>query len=395
MTTEPSPNTPGTTAPATATPATDTPPSGSVGVASGRVMTVSGPITPDEMGVTLMHEHILLDASKKWTASPGTSDLSGPACPCHSSWAMRPLAMDMLGEIAMNPLGNRDNCMLDNAELATEELKKFHELGGRTVVDPTNVGIGRDPATLRKISQETGLNIVMGAGYYLQPSHPGYVHPESTDQLARRIIRDVGGAGPEEGGSEEDRGPRILAGIIGEIGISSVMTKDEEKVLRAAAIASAVTTVPLSVHLPAWMRVAHTVLDIAEEEGADLSHVILCHMNPSFSDPDYQHSLADRGAWLEYDMISMSYYYPEEDAQCPSDDENATAITRLFERGYGKKVLVSHDVFLKSMLTRYGGHGYGYILRHFVPRLKRYGLQDRDIEQLLVTNPRRAMCGGR
>ncbi|NHO20780.1 phosphotriesterase-related protein [Acetobacter oeni] len=340
-------------------------------------MTVTGPITPDEMGTTLMHEHILLDASKKWTA---------PACACHRPWAMRPLAMDMLGEIAMNPLGNRDNCMLDDTGLAIGELKKFYDLGGRTVVDPTNVGIGRDPEALREISEKTGLNIIMGAGYYLQPSHPAYVQPETVDSLARRIIRDVGGANDK---------PAVLAGIIGEIGISSVMTKDEEKVLRAAAIASAETTVPLSVHLPAWMRVAHTVLDIAEEEGTNLDHVILCHMNPSFSDPDYQHSLADRGAWLEYDMISMAYYYPEEDAQCPSDDENATAITHLFERGYGQKVLVSHDVFLKSMLTRYGGHGYGYILRHFVPRLKRYGLQERDIEQLLVTNPRRAMCGGK
>lgn len=356
-----------------------------VGVRSGCIMTVNGPVSAGQMGITLVHEHILLDASKKWSTS-----LTSASCACHSSWGMRPLSIDMLGEIAMNPLGNRDNCMLDNAELAAEELKMFQDLGGRTVIDPTNVGVGRDPAALQKISQQTGLNIVMGAGYYLQPSHPDYVHPESTDQLARRIIHDVGGA--ERTG--DDGTPFVLAGVIGEIGISSVMTKDEEKVLRAAAIASAETSVPLSVHLPAWMRVAHTVLDIAEEEGADLDHVILCHMNPSFSDPDYQHSLADRGAFLEYDMISMSYYYPEEDAQCPSDDENAKAITRLFERGYGKKVLISHDVFLKSMLTRYGGHGYGYILRHFVPRLKRCGLQERDIEQLLVGNPRRVMCGG-
>ncbi|WP_218064169.1 phosphotriesterase family protein [Nguyenibacter vanlangensis] len=349
---------------------------GSIGVLGGRLMTVNGPIAPDQMGITLMHEHIMLDASKKWVA---------PSCACHHSWAMRPLAMDMLGEIAMNPLGNRDNCMLDSADLAVEELKKFGALGGRTVIDPTNVGIGRAPATLRDIARRTGLNIVMGAGYYLQPSHPDYVGPESADQLARRIIRDVGGTA--------DR-PDIVAGIVGEIGISSTMTKDEEKVLRAAAIASAETSVPLSIHLPAWRRVAHDMLDIAEEQGADLNHVILCHMNPSLSDPGYQHSLAERGAYLEYDMISMSYYYPEEDAQCPSDDENAKAIVQLFERGYGRKVLVSHDVFLKSMLTRYGGHGYGYILRHFVPRLRRLGLGDRDIEQLLVANPRQAMCGG-
>jgi len=82
------------------------------------------------------------------------------------------------------------------------------------------------------------------------------------------------------------------------------------------------------------------------------------------------------------------YYYADQDAQSPSDEENARNIARLFENGYGDRVLVSHDVFLKMMLTRYGGFGYGYILRHFAPRLRRHGLQDDQIDRLLVANPR-------
>ena len=130
------------------------------------------------------------------------------------------------------------------------------------------------------------------------------------------------------------------------------------------------------------------MLDIVAEEGGDVQHTVLCHMNPSGEDFDYQASVAERGAYIEYDMVGMDYYYADQGAQCPSDEENARNITRLVENGYGDHVLLSQDVFLKMMLTRYGGFGFAYILRHFVPRLERHGLQDAQIDQLLVANPR-------
>jgi phosphotriesterase-related protein len=114
---------------------------------------------------------------------------------------------------------------------------------------------------------------------------------------------------------------------------------------------------------------------------------VLCHMNPSHRDTDYQHTLARRGAWLEYDMIGMDYYYADEDAQSPSDEENARAIKALIDAGFIDRLLMSQDVFLKTMLTRYGGHGYGYILKHFVPRLRRHGVTNQQIETMMIANP--------
>ncbi|RMT39739.1 Aryldialkylphosphatase [Pseudomonas syringae pv. solidagae] len=294
-------------------------------------------------------------------------------------------SIELLGELHMNPLVSRDNCQLFDVDLACEELLKYRALGGETVVDPTNLGIGRDPQALQRISRLTGLNIIMGAGFYLEPSHPHYVHERSVEQLAEQIIHDVGG------GEEK---PEVIAGLIGEIGVSAAFTDDEEKSLRAAARASAATGVPLSVHLPGWERLGHRVLDIVEAEGADLRHTVLCHMNPSHSDPAYQHALAARGAFLEYDMIGMGYYFADEHAQSPSDEENARAIVALIERGFGSQVLLSQDVFLKTMLTRYGGHGYGYLLKHFVPRLRRHGVTGEQLENLLIDNPRRVFQRG-
>ncbi|MGV6872094.1 phosphotriesterase family protein [Pseudochelatococcus sp. B33] len=341
-----------------------------VGVDSGFAMTVLGPVPVSQLGVTLTHEHILLDASKKWQ----------PPCDCSQlHFALQPVTQDILGQLRLNPVGNRDNCMLLDVDLAAEELMKFRELGGDTVVDATNVGVGRDPAALQRIARRTGLNIIMGSGFYLEASHPAYVRDATVDSLAEKIMYDVGGL------SER---PRVLAGIIGEMGVSPEFTPDEEKCLRAAARAAGRTRVPLSIHLPGWLRFGERVLDIVEEEGADPRHTILCHMNPSWDDVGYQHRLAARGAYLGYDMIGIDFFFAEKNAQAPSDEQNAIAVRRLIDAGYLSRILLSHDVFLKMMLVRYGGFGYGHILRSFVPRLRLHGVTDKQLETILIDNPR-------
>jgi phosphotriesterase-related protein len=341
-----------------------------IGVRSGLVRTVLGPIPVEAMGVTLMHEHILLDASSWWKR---------PCCGSEIAIAERPLDISMLGDLRMNPFLNRDNCGLLDVKAAIEELNHFVEYGGKTVIDPTNLGIGRDPSALQRISRRTGLNIVMGAGFYLEASHPPYVREMSIEAIAGAIARDCG--------VSEDE-PEVCAGIIGEIGVSKDFTPAEEKVLRGAARASRLSGAPLSIHLPGWERLAHRVLDVVESEGADLRHVVLCHMNPSLHDHKYQRSLADRGAFVEYDMIGMDYFYADQQAQSPCDEENAVAICKLVEDGYLNSVLMSQDVFLKMMLTRHGGFGYGYILKHFAPRLRRHGMDQRTIDHIMIENPR-------
>jgi len=341
-----------------------------IGINSGMVMTVQGPLPVGEMGVTLMHEHILLDGATTWK------------CPCHPdelAIANQPVSIGIIGELRMNPYMNRDNVSLDDSDLALSELKRFQALGGHTVVDPTNIGIGRDPVKLRRISRMANLKIVMGSGFYLQHTHPEWLKEMDVDAVTEFLVSDVGGG---------DTQPEIMAGIIGEVGVSKDFTSEERKSLRASARASRLTGVPLSIHLPGWERLANEVLDIVEEEGADLRHTILCHMNPSHEDLPYQAGLANRGAFLEYDMIGMDYYYADQDAQSPSDEQNARAIRSLVDMGFGDRVLLSQDVFLKMMLTRYGGFGYGYILKHFVPRLRRHGVDAETIARILTDNPR-------
>ena len=88
-------------------------------------------------------------------------------------------------------------------------------------------------------------------------------------------------------------------------------------------------------------------------------------------------------------MIGMDFWYADQGVQCPSDEENARAIKRLIDAGFADRVLMSQDVFLKMMLTRYGGFGYAYLQKHFFSRLKRHGLSDEVIKALMIENPRR------
>ncbi|HTK10521.1 MAG TPA: hypothetical protein VL485_25335 [Ktedonobacteraceae bacterium] len=335
---------------------------------TSQIMTVRGPISSEELGVTLMHEHILIRGEGRHGA---------PEPEFHQALDDQPVSIEILGALRNNPFCCFDNCQLLDEGLAREELENFVQVGGRTVVDPTCRGIGRYPQELYRLSVATGLNIVIGCGYYLEQFHGPGVPAMTLEEIQHEIEADV---------LEGDNG--IRAGIIGEIGISADFTPQEEKVLRAAARAQATTRVPLEVHLPGWERHAHRVLDIVEQEGADLQMVVLCHMNPSGHDFAYQKSLAERGAYLGYDMIGMDFYYADQSTQSPCDEENALALVRLAEAGLLDRVLISQDVFLKTQLVRYGGTGYAHIMHYFVPRLLRHGFTRQDIDQLLVTNPR-------
>ena len=130
---------------------------------SPTVATVTGPVPREMLGMTLMHEHILNDCTCWWRGrDPGF----------RSPVRDLPVSASILSRLKNDPFACRDNCTLGDEGLAVAELAQFVEEGGATVVDPTCRGIGRAPEALVRVSKATGLNIVMGSGYYLQSSHP-------------------------------------------------------------------------------------------------------------------------------------------------------------------------------------------------------------------------------
>jgi phosphotriesterase-related protein len=340
------------------------------------VQTVRGPVPVDDLGIALSHEHLLNDVSSWWRRSD--SDGLDP-----DEFADAPISEALLWDLRQDPFGNRANLALDDEDVACDELGRFSALGGRTVIETTGWGIGRDLAGLRRVSERTGVHIVAGTGYYLEASHPVDVLDLGPDGVTERILADL-----REG---EDG---VRPGIIGEIGVSADFTPAEQVSLRGALAAQAETGLPVQVHLPGWFRLATTVLDLVDSVGADPARVVLCHMGPSGDDLAYQRSVIDRGAWVQYDMLGMEVYYADQGVQCPSDEQNAARLVRLVELGHGDRLLLSQDIFVKSLLRRHGGPGYAHILQYFAPRLRRHGLDQAQVLSLMTDNPRRLFGGG-
>jgi phosphotriesterase-related protein len=337
------------------------------------VQTVLGPIELSTLGITSMHEHIFLDATEAWPDSVTVGE-------ARNELRDKPVTTELLGQLRVDPFASLDNMRLTDEQTQASEVQFFAMAGGKTIVDPTGRGNGRRVRSLKAVSEQTGVNIVAATGWYLEPSHPPEVKvcpiPELRDIMVEEITVGI-------------EGSAIRAGLIGEIGISREFTAQEEKVLRAAAQARHATRVPLMVHLPSCGKYGERVLDIVAEEGGDLSSTILCHMSWEVDDLAYQERLLNRGCWLEYDMLGMDFFYPNDQDQAPCDRENLRAIASLIRAGYADRLLLASDVFMKIMLRRYGGNGYDYVLRHFVPRLRRVGIGEQTITSLLVDNPRR------
>lgn len=335
-------------------------------------MTVLGPLEARELGLTLVHEHLLFDFRAYWEPPDAAGD---------TALAEQNLAIEHLGKLRYNPFLFKDNLLHGDVRLAIDEVSAFTAYGGKTVVDPTNASLGRDPRALCKISRRTGLHIVMGAGYYTEIAL-GSRFTRSIDDLCDELIREL-----ERGVGETG----VRAGLIGEIGTSSPLTSNETRSLQAATRAQAHTGAPLMVHLDGWGREGHRVLDIVAGEGGDLSRTILCHMNPSCEDSAYQISLAERGAYVEYDMMGMTYVYPPAKV-CPDDIRALRGVAELITAGHEKRILLSQDVFLKSMLKRYGGLGYTHLFENLPPLYVQAGITQEHLTTIFISNPARVLA---
>src|SRR5262245_7688038 len=327
------------------------------------------------MGVTLPHEHLLIDFSVMY-AEPAVASDKGRAA--------EPVSLANLGWVRQNFNANRDNLRLTDEQVAIDEIRLFQRAGGATVVDPTPKTLARDPLALARIARVTGLNIVMGSGYYVAASHPPDMADPTVDELAREMIADVTvGVG--------DTGVR--AGLLGESGTTHPWMESERKVLRAAIIAQRETGAPLMVHPGRHPAMPMELAEFIRKEGGDVERTIMCHIDRTIADVRAVIDLAQTGIWLEYDLFGLenSYYPYNPSFDMPNDGGRMTHILELIEAGHGDRLLLSHDIAYKTSLVKYGGYGYHHLLVNVVPRLRSKGVDDAGLRRLLVDNPRRAL----
>src|SRR5216684_1809640 len=291
------------------------------GPLAGQAQTVLGAVAPDAVGVTLPHEHLLIDFTVMFAEPTAASD---------KGRAWEPVSLSNLGWIRQNFNANLDNLRLLDEQVAQDEILLFKQAGGRTVVDPTPKTLGRDPQALARIARATGLNVIMGAGYYVAASHPADLNRRTVEELAREMIADVTAGVGDTG---------IRSGLIGEIGTTYPWTENEKKVLRAAIIAQRETGAPLMIHPGRHPGMPMELAEFVRKEGGRMAHVL--------------------------------------------------ALVAAVHRD---QILMSHDIAYKTSLVKYGGYGYHHLLVNVVPRLRAKGVDAAGLTRLLVENPARAFA---
>ena len=312
--------------------------------APGEIQTVRGAIPPADLGFTLPHEHTKV-----------------------SLWHIQ---------------GRWDYWELIGEEpRILEELGAYTAAGGRALVDLTLDGIGRDLPRLARISEATKLHIIGGSGWYRTAYYPpeARIDHRTTDDLADEIVREFtdGVPGPN--------GP-VRPGIIGEIGTDKPwVTAQEERVFRAAARAAARTGAAVTTHA-VQSDVGLAQLAILEDEGLDPARIVIGHCD-SYPRIEHWREIVRRGATVEADFLGMSFT-PLERAGEPKVIE---LIKQLIDEGFASQIMLSQDVCHDSQLLSYGGGGYTYLQKTFLPRLLAVGVDQKTIDQITIKNPARVL----
>lgn len=337
------------------------------------INTVSGPITRQQLGIVAPHEHVLLDQSNHYQAVP-TPGITDPENQKVEMWN--------LGILSRDCFALKDNTILDNEEDQTEEVAFFKRAGGGTLVDASLPGIGRDPHVLLRVAQKTGLNVIMGTGFYVGATHPEALQFMSERQIADIMVKEL---------TEGVDGTNIRAGYIGEIGISEVFDEKERRVLRAAAIAQKDTGVAINVHINPWTTNGLEAADILLEAGVAADRICISHVDVENRE-DYIYVLLKKGVYIEFDNFGKEYYIRREVRHSGyglfvHDTDRVTLLKKLIDDGYLRQLLLSCDLCLKNLMHKYGGWGYDHVLTNIVPMMEDEGITSEQIRTLLVDNP--------
>lgn len=296
-----------------------------------------------------------------------------------------PRTLEILWHWLENPTINRGNLHLDSEADAIAEVRDLPALGVGTLLELTNVGLRPNHEGYRRIARATGLNVVAGCGYYIADSLSEQTRELSVEEMCDAIVRDI------EVGFE---GTNIRAGIIGEVGLSWPIDPVEERSLEASVIAMKRTGAALTLHSPYFLRdvsVLQEICDRLTDLRADMSRVIMGHCDSFARDPRFLDVAPGLGCLLEFDMFGTVGYEHATGFVYPSEEVRVEAIHGLMQDGHADRVLMSHDVALKTIYQKYGGHGYGYVSRVIGPWLRRLGVTEDQLNQVMSENAKRVI----
>jgi phosphotriesterase-related protein len=313
-----------------------------------QVHTVQGPVEADELGLTLVHEHVRFRDEAVAEQWPGRYD---------------------------------EQLELDAALLAVNDAK---DRGVRTIVDPTAMFGGRDVNFMKRVADETGVRIVACTGIYSYDYLPHYFENRDVDVMADHFVEDI------EIGVQ---GTGIRAAFLKCAADAAGVTEHVDKIHRACARASVQTGAPIMAHSMPAVGTGPRQVEIFREEGVDMAKVQIAHCGDT-DDVDYIQGLIDSGVYVGLDRYGLEMYLP-------IDKRNATA-AELLRRGHAERLMISQDFcasidwFPPEAAEVFESQGairnwsMTLVFDEVVPALREAGaMDDASFETVFVENPKR------
>lgn len=297
------------------------------------IQTVLGKITKEEFGTCAAHEHLSIDLSR---------------------------------------IKDDPDTILDDEQGMALELNHFYHAGGRSMVELTNDGMGRDVRRLKRLSEKANVHIVTCTGFYKNPFIPEFAQGWDQDQFAAHFVQESkNGIG----------GTDIFPGVIGEVGTSVDEIKPVEyELILGAGKAGVETGLPVSTHTSLGTLGSKQV-DMLLGLGLPKEQIIIGHQDLNANKEEVLDVLQS-GVYIGFDTIGKNNYRPDED--------RLTFLLDFIKGGFHKQILLSADLTRKSHWKKHGGPGYDLVLNDFIPALKKRGISEDVITDLLVHNPANA-----
>jgi phosphotriesterase-related protein len=250
------------------------------------------------------------------------------------------------------------------------DLRNAKEYGLAAITDLSAPGWGRDPAALKRISEQAGVMVVYAAGFYWDP-FPDIALKSSVEEIRDAMIAEI------ETGAD---GTNIRCGVI-KVGTAKEPNEPAERLFKAAAAASRATGAPVITHTSSVDQAVWHVR-VLEGAGMDMTHAVISHMGAA-KDVSALVEVGRSGAFMGVDKVSFP--------KGPNNVELADLVRDACDMGLERQLILSSDVARRTMLSRYGGKGYPTVLRDFVPMLKERGIPEATIEAMLRDNPARML----
>lgn len=319
----------------------------------------------DADGVVLPHEHIIVDSRVWWEGEGDWREFDDPAL----VEATHPAALHAHPQSTL-----RENMLLSDWYLGAQELRLARDAGTQLVVDLTVLGCGPSAEMAARAADLAGVDLVISAGRYLEAALPPEEYGVSEDELVDRWTTQILSAPAH-----------LQPGIIGEIGTSWDITETEAVSLRAAGRVQSMTGLALNIHVHPFAKRALSAIAIAERGGADPSRVAISHLDCEVDLPQLE-DIMRTGAYVEMDNFGTSRGRYVNGDSYPDDDERLDAIARFLEGGFGRQLLLSHDINHRNSLVAHGGWGYRHIAHTVLSQLReRFGAE--VARELTATNP--------